>query len=144
MSLLWGYFTVAEHLTIWYGKQPAEYAVFEARIYGRFAPYFWTMVAFNLFVPLILLGIRRLRSIRTVILCGFTVMIGMWLERFLIVVNTLSYPRLASAWGRYAPTWVEISITAGTFAGMVLAYLIFAKIFPVIAIWEYEEDVAHG
>ena len=143
MSLLWLYFTVAEHLTIWYGKQPAEYAVFESRIYGNFAPYFWAMVILNFVVPFVLLSIRRLRSIRTVIICGVTVLIGMWIERFLIVVNALSRPRLASAWGAYSPTWVEITITAASFVTMALLYLLFARLFPVIAVWEYE-DVAHG
>jgi molybdopterin-containing oxidoreductase family membrane subunit len=142
MSLVWAYFTVAEHLTVWYGNEPAEYAVLESRIYGKFAPFFWGMVVLNFVIPFILLGIRRLRSIQTVAICGATVLIGMWIERFLIVVTTLSRPHLAPAWGAYAPTWVEISITAGTFAGMILLYLIFSKLFPVIAIWEYE-DVPH-
>src|SRR5229473_2483842 len=142
MSLLWLYFTIAEHLTIWYGKQPAEYAVFESCIYGQFAPYFWTMVILNFVVPFVLLSIRRLRSIRTVTICGVTVLIGMWLERYLIIVNTLSRTRLASVWGHYAPTWVEITITVAFFAAMILLYLIFVKLFPAIAVWEYE-DVAH-
>jgi len=142
MSLLWLYFTVAEHLTIWYGKDPSEYAVFQSRIYGEFAPYFWTMVVLNFVIPFVLLGIRRLRSIRTVTICGVTVLIGMWLERYLIIVNTLSRPRLASVWGHYAPTWVEITITVAFFAAMILLYLIFVKLFPAIAVWEYE-DVAH-
>ncbi len=142
MSIVWAYFTVAEHLTIWYGNHPAEYAVLHSRIYGEYAPYFWSMVVLNFAIPLVLLGIRRLRTIRTIAICGFTVVIGMWLERYLIVVNTLSRPHLPSAWGAYTPTWVEIVITAGTFAGMVVLYLIFSKLVPVIAVWEYEEDVA--
>ena len=64
----------------------------------------------------------------------------MWLERFLIVIPTLSHPPLASGWGGYAPSWVELSITAGTFAAMALLYLLFVKAFPIIAIWEYEDD----
>jgi Ni/Fe-hydrogenase subunit HybB-like protein len=143
MSLVWAYFTVAEHLTLWYGKQPSEYAILHERVYGGYAPYFWAMVTLNFFVPFILLGVKRLRSIRSITICGFTVLAGMWLERYLIVVGTLARPRLASAWGAYSPTWVEISITAGTFAGMVLLYLIFAKLFPVIAVWEYD-DVPNG
>ena len=143
MSLLWLYFTVAEHLTIWYGKQPAEYAVFQSRIYGEYAPYFWTMVVLNFVIPFVLLASHRLRSIRTITVCGITVLIGMWIERFLIVVNTLLKPRLPSAWGSYAPTWIEITITLAFVAAMVLLYLIFVKLFPVIAVWEYE-DVAHG
>ena len=66
----------------------------------------------------------------------------MWLERYLIVVPTLSNPRLASAASSYAPSWVEIAITAATFAGMVLLYLIFSKLVPIIAVWEFKPHVA--
>ena len=81
--------------------------------------------------------IRRLRSIRTATISAVAVLVGMWLERYLIIVPTLATPRLASAWGSYAPTWVEISITVATFAAMTLLYLIFSKLFPIIAVWEY-------
>ncbi len=140
MSLVWLYFTAAEHLTTWYGNEPLENAVLNNRVKGAHAPFFWTMIVCNFVVPFILLGIRRLRTIRTAVICGVTVLIGMWLERFLIVVGTLSYPALAAAWGDYAPSWVELSITAGTFAAMVLLYLLFVKLFPIIAIWEYEHE----
>ena len=66
----------------------------------------------------------------------------MWLERFLIIIPTLSFGRLPAAWGRYAPTWVEISITAATFATMAVLYLVFAKLFPIIAVWEFETEPA--
>lgn len=138
MSLLWLYFTVAENLTAWYGNDPKEMAVFGARIRGNFAPYFWIMVFCNFVVPFVLLGIRRLRSIRTATIASVTVLIGMWLERYIIIVPTLSMPRLAAAWGSYSPSWVEISITAATFAVMSLLYLLFSKIFPLISVWEFE------
>ncbi len=139
MCLVWAYFTVAEYLTIWYGKQPAEYAILHERVYGSDAPFFWAMVGLNFLVPFLLLDVRHWRTIRSITLCGFTVLGGMWLERYLIVVSTLSRPRLASAWGSYSPSWVEISITAGAFAGIVLLYLLFSKLFPLIAVWEYED-----
>jgi Ni/Fe-hydrogenase subunit HybB-like protein len=138
MSLLWLYFTVAENLTAWYGNEPKEMNVFGARVRGNFSPYLWTMVFCNFVVPFVLLGIRRLRSIRTATIASVTVLTGMWLERYLIVVPTLSMPRLASAWGRYSPTWVEISITVATFALMALLYLSFSKLFPIISVWEFE------
>ena len=142
MSLLWFYFTVGENLTTWYGNNPAEMSVFGDRIRGRFAPYFWTMVGCNFVLPFLLLSNRRVRSIRTVTISAVAVLVGMWLERYLIILPTLSHPRLAAATGFYAPTWVEISITASTFAAMTLFYLIFCKLFPVIAVWEYKH-VAH-
>ena len=63
MSLLWCYFTLAENLTVWYGNDPKEMAVFGARTRGHYAPYFWTMMFLNFAVPFVLLGIRRLRTI---------------------------------------------------------------------------------
>jgi len=61
---------------------------------------------------------------------------GMWLERFLIVVPPLEHKYLPFDWGRYRPTWVEITISVGTAAGMVLLYVLFAKFVPLISIWE--------
>jgi Ni/Fe-hydrogenase subunit HybB-like protein len=138
MSLLWFYFTAAENLTVWYGNEPKEMAVLGARVRGNFAPYFWIMVFCNFVAPFVLLGIRRLRSIRTATIASITVLIGMWLERYIIIVPTLSMPRLAAAWGAYQPSWVEISITTATFAVMALLYLIFAKLFPLVSVWEFE------
>jgi Ni/Fe-hydrogenase subunit HybB-like protein len=138
MSLLWLYFTISENLTAWYGNEPKEMNVFGAQLRGHFAPYFWAMVFCNFIVPVVLLGIRRLRTIKTAIIASITVLIGMWLERFLIIIPTLSFGRLPAAWGHYTPTWVEISITVATFAGMVALYLVFAKLFPIVSVWEYE------
>ena len=58
MSLLWTYFTVAENLTIWYGNEPHEMGVFNARVLGTYAPYFWFMVTVNFVIPFILLGVK--------------------------------------------------------------------------------------
>jgi molybdopterin-containing oxidoreductase family membrane subunit len=138
MSLLWLYFTLAENLTVWYGNDPKEMAVFGARTRARYAPLFWAMVVLNFVIPFVLLGIRRLRTIRTATIAAASVVVGMWIERFIIVVPTLSTPRLAAASGFYSPTWVEIAITAATFAAMVMLYMIFAKLFPIIAVWEFK------
>jgi Ni/Fe-hydrogenase subunit HybB-like protein len=138
MSLLWLYFTLAENLTVWYGNEPKEMAVFGARTRAAYAPYFWTMVVLNFVIPFVLLGIRRLRTIATSTFAAVCVLIGMWLERYVIVVPTLSNPRLPAASGSYAPTWVELAITAATFAAMAMLYMIFSKLFPIIAVWEFK------
>jgi molybdopterin-containing oxidoreductase family membrane subunit len=140
MSLLWFYFTVSENLTTWYGNSPAEMNVLGSRVRGPFAPYFWVMVCCNFVLPFLLLSSKRVRSVRTVTIASLTVLAGMWLERYLIILPTLSYPRLAAATGFYKPTWVEISITVSTFAAMTMFYLIFCKLFPAIAVWEYKHD----
>lgn len=138
MSLLWFYFTVAENLTVWYGNEPKEMAVFGARTRAHYAPYFWATVFLNFVVPFVLLSVRRLRTIATATVASVSVLVGMWLERFVIVVPTLANPRLAAASSLYTPTWVEIAITAATFAAMVMMYLVFSKLFPIIAVWEFK------
>jgi molybdopterin-containing oxidoreductase family membrane subunit len=138
MSLLWLYFAIAENLTAWYGNEPKEMAVFGARTRALYAPYFWTMVVLNFVIPFVLLGIRRLRTIANATVAAVCVIIGMWLERFVVVVPTLANPRLPAAAGSYAPTWVEVMITAATFAAMAMLYMIFAKLFPIVAVWEFK------
>ena len=83
-------------------------------------------------------AVLMLRSFRTAVISSFGVLLGMWLERYLIVVPTLTTPRLASATSVYSPSWVELMITAATFAAMIMLYLLFARLFPIIAVWEYK------
>src|SRR2546428_2126610 len=63
MSLLWTYFVFAERLTVWYGNEPAEMAVFWATQHGAFAPLYWTMVVCNFVIPFPILSLRKLRTI---------------------------------------------------------------------------------
>jgi len=67
------------------------------------------------------------------------VLIGMWLERFIIVVPTLVNPRLPYERGAYAPTWVELSLTVACFAMFTLLFVLFTRFFPIISIWEIQE-----
>ena len=136
MSLLWGYFVFAERLTIWYGNESSEVAVLNVTQKGSFAPLYWTMVVCNLVVPFFILSIQRLRTIAGCVVASFGVLIGMWLERFLIVVPSLGHKYLPYAWGHYRPRPVEIIITISTFAAMTLLYTLFAKFVPIISIWE--------
>src|SRR5581483_4506667 len=70
------------------------------------------------------------------VVASFSVCIGMWLERFLIVVPSLSHKYLPYSWGHYRPRPVEIMITVATFAAMTLLYTLFSKFVPIISIWE--------
>lgn len=136
MSLLWFYFVFSERLTTWYGNGTGEMPVFWATQHGSYAPLFWAMVLCNFLIPVPILSIRQLRTITGTAIASFTVVIGMWLERFLIIVPSLSHKYLTYSWGTYRPTWVEIIITAGTFCAMALLYMIFSKVVPIISIWE--------
>jgi len=136
MSLIWAYFVFNERLTVWYGNHEAEMNVFWVTQRGSFAPLFWLMVTVNFVIPLIVLGIRRFRTITGCVIASFGVCVGMWLERFLIVVPSLGHKYLPYSWGTYSPRPVELIITASTFAAMVLLYTLFAKFVPIISIWE--------
>jgi Ni/Fe-hydrogenase subunit HybB-like protein len=136
MSLLWGYFTFNERLTVWYGNGEAEVNAFLSTQKGSFAPLYWTMVICNFVVPVVLLGIRRLRRIPTMVIASLCVCVGMWLERFLIVVPSLGHKYLTYSWSYYVPRPNELFITVATFAAMMLLYTLFAKFVPIISIWE--------
>ena len=136
MCILWGYFVFSERLTVWYGNEPSEMAVFWATQRGDYAPLYWTMVVCNFVVPLAILSNPYTRTIVGCVIASCGVVVGMWLERFLIIVPSLTHKQLPYSWGTYQATPVELTIMAATFAGMVLLYTLFAKFVPIISIWE--------
>jgi molybdopterin-containing oxidoreductase family membrane subunit len=142
MSLLWLYFTVSEFLTTFYGGEPAHMKIFWMKFSGPYAPHFWTMVATCFVIPFGLLCNRRTRTLVGTVIASISVTIGMYLERFIIVVPSLSQPRLPHAEQAYGPTWVEWSILAGCFSTFILLYVLFTKLFPIVSIWEVQEGRA--
>ena len=136
MALLWGYFVFNDRLVTYYGNRPSEMAVFWRTQRESFAPLYWTMVICNFGLPLVLMGIRRFRTITGCVIASVGVVIGMWLERFLIIVPSLGHKYLPYSFGMYRPQPVEIIIAGGTFAAITLLYVLFAKVVPIISIWE--------
>jgi molybdopterin-containing oxidoreductase family membrane subunit len=137
-TLLWAYFTFAEHLTAVYGGDSFELAVFWSKVTGKFAPLFWIMIFLCFVVPFPILVFKR--TIPGLLTSSIAIVIGMWLERFLIIIPSFSQPRLPYARGAYMPSWVEWSMMAGLCAGFTLAFVLFSKFFPVISIWELEKE----
>ncbi len=145
MALLWFYFTFAEFLTTYYGAEPTHMAVFLSKTEGAFSPLFWTMVLCCFVVPFIFLANSRTR--RTVwgtVVASIAVEIGMWLERFLIVVPSLAKPRLPMNAASYVPSWVEWSLFAAFVSTFILLYATFTKLFPIVSIWEIREGREHS
>src|SRR5687767_10091122 len=136
MALLWGYFVFNERLVTYYGNEPSEMTVFWQTQRANFAPLYWTMVVCNFVLPLILMGIRHFRTITGCVIASIGVVIGMWLERFLIIVPSLGHKYLPYSHGIYRPQPVEIVVAGATFAAMALLYVLFAKVVPIISIWE--------
>jgi Ni/Fe-hydrogenase subunit HybB-like protein len=140
LSLLWFYFTLAEYLTTFYGGGVDELAVFWSKVTGKYSPLFRLMVLFCFVIPFPILALKKIRTILGTTIASLSILIGMWLERYLIIIPTLSEPRLPYARGSYMPSWVEWSMLAGLSAGFVLALVLFTKFFPIISIWEMEKE----
>jgi Ni/Fe-hydrogenase subunit HybB-like protein len=138
MNALWFYFTFAEYLTTFYGNEPSHMAVFISKFMEEYSGPFWTMVI-CMTVAFFILAFRKTRTIPGTVIASILINIGMWLERFTIIVPTLTRPVLPYAKGIYHPTWVEWSITLASFSGFILLYVIFSKLFPIISIWEMKE-----
>lgn len=139
MTLLWLYFTASEFITTYYGAEPAHMKVFYEKFTGRYAPHFWFMVLLCFIIPFIILSRRKFRTVKGTVTASMSVIIGMWLERYVIIVPSLINPRLPYARGVYNPNWVEFSIFAGSLSMFILLYALFTRIFPIVSIWEIRE-----
>ena len=140
MCLLWFYFTFAEFLTTYYGADPSHMMVFLSKTQGEFSHLFWVMFVTCFVIPFILLANKRTRwTVWGTVTASVSVEIGMWLERYLIVVPSLSRPRLPMEAAKYSPSWVEWSLFVAFVATFILLYALFTRFFPIISIWEIRE-----
>ena len=139
MALLWFYFTFAEHLTTFYGQEPDEMRILLSKLTGPYWPVFWGMVACCFVIPVPILAIKRLRTVAGAVVASSFIVVGMWLERFIIVVPSLSQPRLMPTQVVYHPTWAELFVTLGFFSTFILFYVLFTKLFPIVSVWEVQE-----
>ena len=140
-GLIVGYAYVVESYIAWYSNNVPEWQRFIYQVTGEYAIPFWIMILFNSLVPL-LLFVRRIRT-STPWLFGIAILIniGMWCERFVIIVTGLAHEYDPYSWGLFIPTWVDISITVGSFAWFFLWFLLFAKFLPVVSIVEVKEEL---
>lgn len=140
MSFGWFYFTIAEYMTTFYGDLPDEMAVLLSKLVGEYSWHFWAMILCNFVVPVSILLWRRGRGPVGTFIAAVAIDIGMWLERFTIVVPTLTRPRLTFyGIGIYQPTLTEWSLFATSAAVFILLFMLFFKLFPAVSIWEVEE-----
>ena len=141
MSLLMSYCYAAEYFTAWYSGSPFEQGTYLARLTGAYAPLAWTMLACNSVVPLALFAGRVRNSLPALFVVAILVNVGMWLERYVIVVSSLASNFDPATWtGLYRPTWVEGAVTAASFALFFLLFLLFVKLFPPVAMNEIKEQ----
>jgi len=144
---------ITELFVAWYSGNPYEqWAFLRNRIAdpyifgpllgvedGQHAPYwwaYWIMMTCNVISPQ-LFWIRKLRrSIAFTFFMSIVINIGMWFERFVIIVTSLHRDFLPSSWSYYSPTYVEVAIFLGTLGIFFFLFMMFTKFFPVVAIAE--------
>jgi Ni/Fe-hydrogenase subunit HybB-like protein len=135
-SMMVGYSYGCEFFIAWYGGNEYEGFAFINRAFGPYAWAYWTMITCNVLVPQ-LFWFKRLRtSIPVMFVAALLINVGMWFERFVIVVSSLSADFLPSSWDYYSPTFVDIGIFIGSFGLFFTFFLIFLRFLPMIAISE--------
>jgi len=135
-GLIVGYGYMIEAFTAWYSNNPYERYMIFNRMFGPYAFFYWLLIACNIVTPQFL-WIKRLRgSTVALFIIAMVVNLGMWLERFVIVVTSLHRDFLPSSWGMYYPTFWDFATFFGTI-GLFLALLfLFLRFLPMISIFE--------
>ncbi len=137
---LYFYLTIGEYITIAYKMEIEEKHLLESLMLGKNALGFWFFVVAGLVVPAFLLILRRGATVPRIIIAAILINVAMWVKRFIIIIPSIQVPLMPFEFGAYTPSWVEWSITAAAFAAFALIFVIFAKIFPLISIWEVAEQ----
>lgn len=138
-GVIYLYFTFAEYLTVAYKLEGGERLLLDELFLGRYSVLVWTGFLGGQILPVVLAMLPRTRTIRVLFVASVLANIGMWIKRFVIVVPSLSLPQMPYEWGVYTPTWVEIAITVASFAGFALVFTLFARLFPIVSLWEMAE-----
>jgi Ni/Fe-hydrogenase subunit HybB-like protein len=131
-----GYAYGMEVFIAWYSGSPYERYAFINRAMGPFAWAYWTMIICNVVVPQLFWFKRIRHHLLIVWILSILVNVGMWFERFVIIVISLHRDFLPSNWGYYLPTWVDITTFLGTFGLFFTLFLLFLRFLPMIAISE--------
>jgi molybdopterin-containing oxidoreductase family membrane subunit len=150
LAAFFGYFTFSDYLTKWYGSEKND----ELLIQLLFKEFYWPFIISNyigVLLPLLVVGIAKLRTITNITLTAIVVVIALWLNRYLIVVPTLESPYLPiqdsrAAWLNYSATWVEWSLTAAGVAIFCLLFTLASKFITIVPVTglikeEKKEDI---
>ena len=129
-----GYAYTMEFFVAYYGANPFERFAFINRYFGPYWWASWSMFTCNVIMPKLFWVRAFRRNIITVLFVSMCVNAGMWFERFVIFVISLTRDFLPSSWGMYYPTWVDIWTFIGTIGIFVTLFLLFIRFLPMVAI----------
>jgi molybdopterin-containing oxidoreductase family membrane subunit len=139
-GLIVAYGYILEWFLAWYSGNAAElYQAWVARPSGPNAAIFWIAMTCNVVIPQILWWKRARTNVWILFALSLAVNLGMWSERFMIIVQSLQREYLPSMWATYKPTWVDLGILLGTMGFFAFLFLLFLRFVPIIAVTETRE-----
>jgi Ni/Fe-hydrogenase subunit HybB-like protein len=137
MIVAYGYIT--EVFYAWYSGNANEWYLTANRIRGAYWPAYWMLILCNIAIPQMLWFKKVRTNIPALFVISIVVNIGMWLERFVIIITSLHRDFIPSSWGMYYPTIWDIITFAGTLGFFLLCFTLFCRVLPVISIFEMRE-----
>jgi len=133
-----------EFFIAYYGGNEYEFFAFYNRAFGNYYWAYWTMIICNVFSPQVF-WVKALRRNPVVIwIVALLVTIGMWFERFVIIVTSLHRDYLPSSWSYYYPTWIEVLTLVGSFGLFFFLFFVFVRLMPAIAFGEVKGVMKMG
>jgi molybdopterin-containing oxidoreductase family membrane subunit len=135
-SLLTSYGYLSEQFLSWYGQESMERAVYTNRLVGEYAWLAWTVFTCNTIIPQLFWIPATRRSEICLLFVSLAVLLGMWLERYVIIITTLHHDYLPSAWGMFKPTIFDYLTFFGSIGLFLSAFLLFARLLPMISMAE--------
>ncbi len=135
-GMIVSYAYLTEFFGAWYGGNLYERYHFINRATGPYAWCFYLMVLCNVITPQVLWSKRIRGSVAALFVVSILVNIGMWFERFVIIVVSLHRAFLPSGWGMFYPTLIDVGVLVGAFGMFFTFFLLFIRFLPMIAIWE--------
>jgi molybdopterin-containing oxidoreductase family membrane subunit len=139
----WLYMMIAEHLTIGYASMHEEMVVLNDKFSGTYSLIFWSMTIFVFVIPLLIFILKGKNSVGWMVFASILINIGMWMERYIVIIPSETSPRLLHEMGQgtYLPQLPEVLITIACFAGLIFLYAIFTRFFPIVPIWETADPI---
>ena len=135
-SLMVGYAYAVEFFIAWYGGVAYERFVFINRALGPYAWAYWTMVSCNVIFPQLFWFRKIRRNVMLIYPIVILVNVGMWFERFVIVVTSLHRDFLPSSWDMFSATWVDIGLFVGSIGLFLTLLLLFCRFLPTVSVAE--------
>lgn len=130
------YAYAVEFFVAWYSGNIYEQEIFAKRLHGDYAFYFWVMVFCNCIFPMVFWFKRFRMHVPTAFVVCVLINVGMWFERYNIIVSSLVEDFVPGSWGHYQPSWTEMFITLGSFGWFFFWFLIFCRYFPIVSLSE--------